>query len=117
MVSMGDVATPAITDVAWSSAGVLILLIGVLVLVWRPYARAHRIILGLGSLTLAGRPFTPGGLLAGILASGSGTLGVIAGGIGLLGMATMAVRLGAHIRLPQEPWPRIERWRKGAHFL
>src|SRR4030067_2662156 len=95
MVSMGDVATPAITDVAWSSAGVLILLIGVLVLVWRPYARSHRIVLGLGALTLAGLPFTPGGLLAGILASGSGgTLGAIAGGTGLLGMATMAVRLG-----------------------
>jgi hypothetical protein len=116
--ALGAAANPANADVAWSSAGVLILLIGVLVLVWRPYARSHRIVLGLGALTLAGLPFTPGGLLAGILASGSGgTLGAIAGGIGLLGMATMAVRLGVHVRLPQEAWPRIERWRKAAYAL
>jgi len=116
--ALGAAANPANAGVAWSSAGVLILLIGVLVLVWRPYARTHRIIIGLSTLALAGLPFTPGGLLASILVSGSGgTLGAVAGGIGLLGMAAMAVRLGAHMRLPQEAWPRIERWRKAAYVL
>lgn len=111
-------ANPPNAGVAWSSAGVLILLTGVLVIIWRPYARAYRILLTISTLTLAGLPFTPGGVLAAILASGGGgTLGVIAGGIGLLGMAAMAVRLGAHVRLPQEPWPPIERWRKVAYAL
>jgi hypothetical protein len=116
--ALGAAANPASAEIAWSSAGVLILLIGVMVLVWRPYGRTHRMILGLGTLALAGLPLTPGGLLASVLTSGGGgTLAAVAGWIGLLGLATMAVRLGAYIRLPQEAWPRIEQWRKAAYVL
>jgi hypothetical protein len=116
--ALGAAANPANAAVAWSSAGVLVLLIGVMVIVWRPYSRGQRMILGLGTLALAGFPFTPGGLLASILTSGGGgTLRAVAGWIGLLGMAAMAVRLGAHLRVPQEEWPRIEPWRKAAYVL